>query len=143
MGWAHRFFVELDSNPLQGLFPRDMPLDNYVFENEKERKNTAIGPSYSVEEKSKKSVDLNFPMSGVNVNKYLGAGAPIIRVTGLIKSPKDEEGLIGMWLASRSDCWQWFSSEQFQGKTIIRDLTINRKAGIYTVDIRRYSGNEF
>ena len=66
-----------------------------------------------------------------------------MRVTGLIKSPKDEEGLMKMWLSSRSDVWQWFKSEKIRGKMLIHDLTINRKTGEYTVDLRKYSGNEF
>jgi hypothetical protein len=143
IGWAHRFFVELDENPLQGLFPSSQSLEGFVFENEKRKNDSVVLPDTSVEEKSKQYVDLQFPRSGVSVNKYLGAGAPIMRVTGLIKSPKDEEDLMKMWLASRSDRWQWFESEQFQGKTIVCDLTIDRKAGAYTIDFRKYSGNEF
>jgi hypothetical protein len=143
MGWAHRFFGELDVNPLQGLFPSDQPLDNYVFENERSIKKAVVHPDDSKEGKLKKSVDLKFPFSGINVNKYLGAGAPITRLTGLIKTPKDEENLMKTWLSSRSDCWQWLSTARFQGKTIVRDLTINKKAGTYTIDFRKYSGNEF
>jgi len=143
MGWSHRFFVELDENPLQGLFPRDLPLDDYVFEKENKRKKSDVDLSYSVEENSKKSVDLDFPNSGVNVNKYLGACAPVMRVKGLIKSSKDEEGLMKMWLSSRSDVWQWFESGKIRGKMLIHDLTINRKKGEYTVDLRKYSRNEF
>lgn len=44
---------------------------------------------------------------------------------------------------SRSDRWQWIESEQIQGKMIVRDLTIDRKTGVYTVDFRKYSDNEF
>ena len=143
MGWAHRFFSELDENPLQGFFPRDMPLHDYVLEKENQKKKSAIDSSCSVEGKSKKSVNLNFPESGVNVNKYLGSSAPVVRVKGLIKSTKDEEDLMKMWLSSRSDIWQWGEIGQIQGKMLIHDLTINRKKGEYTVEIRKYSGNEF
>jgi hypothetical protein len=48
-----------------------------------------------------------------------------------------------MRLGSHSDTWQWFDSEQFHGKTIISDLTIDRKAGVYIAEIRRYSDNDF
>lgn len=143
IGWAHRFFSELDANPLQGLFPSGQPLEDFVFEDKKRKNGGVVPPDDSIEKESKQPVDLQFPRSGVNVNKYLGAGAPIMRVTGLIKSPKDEEGLMRMWLNSRSSLWQWFDTGEWEGKTIVRDLTIDRKNGVYTVDVRRYSGNEF
>jgi len=143
IGWAHRFFVEQDENPLQGLFPSGQPIESLVFENEKRKNNEGLRRDGSVKEKSQQSVDLQFPRSGVNVNKYLGTGAPIMRITGLIKTPEDEESLMRMWLESRFDRWQWFESEQFHGKAILRDLTIDKKKGVYTVDVRKYSGNEF
>lgn len=143
IGWAHRFFAELDVNPLQGLFPSDQPLENFVFENEKRKDNAALPSDESIEKNLKQTVDLQFPRNTVKVTKYLGADAPIMRVTGLIESPKDEEDLMKMWLSSRSDRWQWIESEQIQGKMIVHDLTIDKKAGVYTVDFRKYSGNEF
>lgn len=143
IGWAQRFFSELDENPLEGLFPRGVYLNDYVIKNEKKRKNAFVPRSYPLEEKSKAFVDLNFHKSGVNVNKYLGSSAPVVQVKGLIKSPKDEEDLMNMWLSSRSDVWQWGEIGQIQGKMLIYDLTINRKKGEYTVDIRKHSGNEF
>jgi hypothetical protein len=143
IGWAHRFFAELDENPLQGMFPNDQPLENFVFEKEKREKDHAVPWRNSIEEKSQQHVDLHFPRSGVNVNKYLGADAPVMRITGIIKTPEDEESLMRMWLESRSDRWQWFENGQFHGKVIIRDLTIDKKKGVYTVDVRKYSGNEF
>ena len=143
IGWAQRFFSEMDANPLEGLFPRGVALNDYVIKNEKKRKKSIKLPSYPIDEKSKECVDLDFHVSGVNVNKFLGADAPLMRVKGLIKSAKDEEGLMNMWLNSRSDVWQWFESGQIQGRMLIHDLTINRKKGEYTVDLRKYSGNEF
>jgi hypothetical protein len=143
IGWAHRFFAELDENPLQELFPSNHPIEDLVFEDKKRKNEAVVPPDNSAGEKTKQISDLYFLGSGVNVNKYLGADAPIMPITGLIKSPKDEESLMNMWWSSRSDRWQWFESEQFKGKTIIHDLTIDRKAGAYTVDIRKYSGSEF
>ena len=61
----------------------------------------------------------------------------------LIKSKKDEEDLINMWISSRSDKWQWFSDDQNQDKTILRDLTIYRKDGVYSVEFCKYYGNDF
>lgn len=77
------------------------------------------------------------------MSKNTWADAPMVQTTGIIKTPEDEESLMRMWLESRSDCWQWFGSEQFHGKLILRDLTIDKKRGVYTVDIRKHSGNEF
>jgi hypothetical protein len=139
IGWAHRFFSELDENPLQGLFPEGVSIYDYVTKNEKSRKNTAFPRSYPIKE----NVDLNYNMSGISVSKYLGTGAPIMRVNGLIKTPKDEEGLMNLFFANRSTPWQWFEWGPIHGKTIIRDLTINRKKGNYTVEFRKYSGNDF
>ena len=143
IGWAHRFFSELDENPLEGLFPKGVSLYDYVTKNEKSRKNAVLLRSYPIEEKSKEYVDLNYNTSGISVSKYLGAGAPIMRIKGLIKTLQDEEGLMKLFFANRSAPWQWFEWGPIHGKTIIRGLTINRKKGNYTVEFRKYSGNDF
>ena len=143
VGWAHSFFSELDENPLGGLFPKGVSIYDYVTKNEKSRKTAALPRSYHIKEKSKESVDLNYNMSGISVSKYLGAGAPIMRINGLIKTPKDAEGLLDIFFANRSAPWQWLEWGPIHGKAIIRDLTINRKKGNYTVEFRKYSGNDF
>jgi hypothetical protein len=143
IGWVHRFFVELDENPFQGMFPNDRPLEDFVLKREKEEEDFAVPGNNPVEERSQQPADLRFSGSSVDVRKYLGADAPVVRITGIIKTPEDEEGLMRMWLESRSDCWQWFESEQFHGKIILRDLTIDKKRGVYTVDVRKHSGSEF
>jgi len=143
IGWVQWLFSELDENPLQQLFPSDQPLENFVFESEKTKRDAAASSNHSIEERSKQSVNLRFPWSKMKANKYLGADAPVTRITGLIKSPEDEDSLMRMWSESRSDCWQWFESEQFHGKIILRDLTIDKKRGVYTVDVRKHSGSEF
>ena len=143
IGWAHRFFVELDANPLQGLFPDGQSLEKLVLENKKRKDDAVVSPDNSIDEKSKQPVDLQFPESRLSVNRFLGAGAPIMRTTGLIKSAKDEEDLMRMWLESRSYPWQWLDNGKIHGKVIIHDLTIDRKTGFYSVDFRKYSGNEF
>ena len=114
-----------------------------MFENKEMKKNAAKLSDQSIVEHSKRSVNLRFPWSKMKTNKYLGADAPVMRITGVIKTPEDEENLIRMWSESRSDRWQWFDSEQFHGKVMLRDLTIDKKKGVYTVDVRKYSGNEF
>jgi len=72
IGWVHRFFVELDENPLQGMFPNDQPLEDFVLEKEKREKDYAGPGNNSIEEKSQQPADLQFPRSSVNVKKYLG-----------------------------------------------------------------------
>lgn len=143
LGWVHEFFAELDKNPLQTLFPSSDSMDDLVLIHERNRKAATKTPDQPAEKDSAQSISFVFPKRQVTFNRYLGAGAPIMRITGLIKSAKDEEGLMQMWLDSRSDPWQWLDSEQIHGKTIIHDLTIDRKTGVYTVDFRKYSGNEF
>lgn len=143
IGWAHRFFVESDANPLQGLFYTDEPIGNLVFENRRKENSVALPQHEPTRKGLGQAGDLGSPRSGVRVTKYLGADAPLMRLTGLIKCPKDEEDLMQMWWASRSDPWQWFDNGQTHGKMMIRDLTIDKKASTYTVELRKYSGNEF
>ena len=143
IGWAHWLFSEVDVNPLQELFSNGQPINNLVFNNREKKKNKMPILNSFVKKDSQKSVELRFPWGKTKANKYLGADAPVMQITGVIKTPEEAEGLMKMWLSSRSDVWQWFESEPFRGKTIIRDLTINRKKGEYTVDLQKYSGNEF
>jgi hypothetical protein len=143
IGWVQWLFSELDENPLQRLFPNNKPLENFVFEKKETKKDAKILTNQSVVERSERSIDLRFPWSKMKVSKYLGADASVMRITGSIKTPEDEESLMLMWLESRSDHWQWFENGQFHDKVIIRDLTIDKKKGVYTVDVRKYSDNEF
>ena len=82
------------------------------------------------------------PQRQVSVNRYLGANPQTFRVTGKIGSPKEEEDLIRLWLETRSGPWQWMTLKEWQGKTIVRDLTIDRKTGVYTIDICKYYDSE-
>jgi hypothetical protein len=143
LGWAHWLFSELDANPLQELFPKGQPIEKLVFDSRKKKKNELPPLNSFVEEDSKKSVKLRFPWGKTKPNKYLGADAPLIRMTGFVETPEQAEELMNRWLGSHSDVWTWFKSKPFRGKAIIRDLSINRKTGVYIVDIRKYSGNEF
>jgi hypothetical protein len=141
--WVHEFFGELDRNPLQLLFPNSEAIDDLVLIREKKRKANAKTPDKHANADLVQPITVVFPQRQVAVNKYLGAEAPIMRITGLIKSSKDKKDLMRMWWTSRSYRWQWFSSEQFLGKVIVRDLTIDKKTGVYTVDICKYYGNKF
>jgi hypothetical protein len=143
IGWAHRFFVELDVNPLQGLFPGCQPLENFVMKDENRKKDTFTGPTISDEKEPKQDVNLQFPQSGVNVAKYLGAYSSIIRLRGVLEdsSPEYEDYLIGRWLEMRSAPWQWFSSDEINGKMTVHDLNIDKKARHWTIDLRKYSSS--
>lgn len=136
LGWRQNFLAELDENPLTGLF------------SDSEQTRSVITDKEKIENDSTKQEQSNFQKSGVTVEKYLGNKSPLLHIEGEILSPKDEEGLMKMWSNSRSDVWRWFDSGpmkggQVKGKVLIHDLTIDRKAGTYTVDIRTYSGNQF
>lgn len=143
IGWASWFFGELDANPLQSLFPRDQPLENFVLENAKGKDRAILSSDAPVEKDSKLSVDLRLPDSKARVSKYLGADAPVFRVAGSIKSTEDEKSLMTVWMESCSNPWHWLDEGDVHGKVIIHDLTIDRKNGVYTVEFRKYSGNEF
>ena len=52
-----------------------------------------------------------------------------------------EEYLIRTWLDMRSSPWQWFSSNLINGKMIVGDLNIDKKARIWTLDLREYSSS--
>jgi len=136
--------VELDENPLQDLFPRSQPLENFVKEDKKRKKSTSIHSTVSHNAGSKQILDLQLPTNSVSAIRYLGARAPIIRLRSVIEdtSPEYEELLIRRWLKMRSGPWQWFSSEKIKGKMMVRDLSIDRKARIWTLDIRKYYGCE-
>jgi hypothetical protein len=140
LGWVHKFFVELNENPLGQI---DQTFKHYLF-NTRKRGNKGIAyPDDSIASDEEQPITLKSPISGVTVNKYLGSGAPIMEINGLIKSPKDEEELMKMWISSRSDKWQWFSNNQNQNKVVLRDLTINRKDGVYSVKLCKYYGDSF
>ncbi|MFX0117170.1 MAG: hypothetical protein ACFFB3_21675 [Candidatus Hodarchaeota archaeon] len=143
IGWMHYFFVELDENPLQKFFPCCQPLENFVMKDKSKEKNAVKYLPISDETESKNSVDLQFPRSGVDATEYLGAVSPIIRLRSIIEdsSPKYEEYLIRAWLGMRSAPWQWFSSDSLSGKMIVRDLNIDKKARIWTLDLRKYSSS--
>ena len=142
-GWVQRFFVESDTNPFQEVFPNSQPLRDFVLEDEKRRNTAIVCPDRSVETRSQQAVSFQFPQSDVSATRYLGAEAPMMRLKGRIESPKDGEDLMRVWLETRSGPWQWFNSEQIHCKVIVCDLTIDKKAGAYIVDFRKYSGNEF
>lgn len=89
------------------------------------------------------SHNFSFPQNVLKVEEILGAEVPTMRITGLIKSTEEEKGLMTMWHESRSDIWQWFDSPEIHDKVVIHDLTINRRTGVYTVDIQKYSGESF
>jgi len=142
LGWAYWLFSDTDMNPLRDLFPADQPLENFVFENDKAVKGSAISHEPN-ETGSKRAVFLRFPWSDRKVTRHLGADVPLMQITGLIKTPEEEKGLMNMWIETRSYPWQWYDYTNFHGKVIVRDLTINRKTGVYTVAFQKYSGNEF
>ncbi len=142
LGWVHAFFVELDRNPLQALFSGSGPLDDLVLIRKKSREDKVKASETPVKTDFVQLPMFVLPQRQATFNRYLGANVPIMRVTGLLKSPQEEEELMKMWLGSRSDAWQWLKSEQFQGKAVIRDLTVNRETSSYTIDFRKYSDNE-
>jgi len=143
LGWVHEFFVELDRNPLQRLFPNSESIDDLVLIREKKRKANAKTPEKPAKTDLAQPLIVAFPQRQVAVNKYLGANAPVLRATGRILSPKVEDDLMRFWLDTRSGIWHWMSLEGWEGKTIVRDLTIDRKNGVYNIDICKYYGNEF
>lgn len=145
IGWVHRFFVELDANPLQEFLPGCQSLERFVIkdENKKKKENAIEYPTVSSDRESKQRVDIRFSQSGVSVAKYLGAHLPIVRLRGSLKSPPGyEKLLVRRWLEMRSSPWQWFSSDQINCKMVVRDLKIDRETGTWTLDLQRYSGSE-
>ena len=143
LGWVHEFFAELDRNPLQELFPNTESIDDLVLIRGKKRKTNVKTPKKPVETNLPQPVTVTFPQRQIAVNRYLGANAPVLRFTGMILSPKEETDLMRFWLAGRSAPWQWMTLPGLEGKTIVRDLTIDRKTGVYTTDVCKYYGNEF
>jgi len=142
IGWVHYFFVELDENPLQEFFPGCQPLENFVIKDDKRKKNAFVFPANSGTE-STQFVDLKLPDHPGNVSQYLGPVSPVIRVSSVLEnsSPEYEEYLIRMWLKTRSGPWQWFSSDFISGKMVVGDLNIDKKARIWTLDLRKYSSS--
>jgi len=138
LGWVQEFFSELDSNPLQKIFPNVESIDELVLIRGKKRKINAKTSDSPVQ-----PLTIDFPQRQVGVNRYLGANAPVLRFNGLIRSPEEEDGLTRFWLEDRSAPWQWMTLPGWEGKTIVRDLVIDRKNGIYSLDVQKYSGNEF
>jgi hypothetical protein len=131
LGWEYKFGEELGQNALKGLFSDFEPI--ILTTNE--------AGSSSNQHKT------DYNRSGVTAEKYLGNKLPIVHLRGKILSPKEEEGLMNMWMKSRSDVWQWFDSGpmkggRIEGKVLIHDLTINRKTGAYDVYIRPYSDDQ-
>ena len=143
LGWAFWLFSDTDMNPLHDIFPADQPLENFVFESDKKVKKSAISQHEPNETESKRILFMRFPWSNQKVTRYLGADVPLMQITGLIKTPEEEKGLMNMWIETRPYPWQWYNYTNFHGKVIVRDLTIDRKNGVYTVAFQKYSGNEF
>jgi len=143
IGWAHKFFVELPANPLQKLFPGCQPLEKFVIKEKNRKRDTPKFPAISEGTGSKQFIDLQFPHRSRNVTQYLGADSPIIRVTSVMESSssKYEKYLIRTWLDMRSAPWQWFSSDLITGKMIVRDLNLDKKARIWTLDLRKHSSS--
>jgi len=141
--WAHSFFGELPDNPLQKLFPGCQPPKSFVIKDENRKKNSFTFPAVSKVAESQQFVDLKFPDRVGNVAQYLGIDSPIIRLSSVMEnpSPEYEEYLIKIWLGMRSGPWQWFSSDQISGKMIVGDLNIDKKARVWTLDLREYSSN--
>ena len=142
LGWVHEFFGELDKNPLQRLFPDSEKIEDDVLIREKKRKNNVKTKEKSSTTKLPESMSIVLPQRQVSVNRYLGANPPTFRLTGKIGSPKEEEDLIRLWLETRSGPWQWLTLNEWQGKTIVRDLTIDRKTGEYTIKFCKYYDSE-
>lgn len=144
IGWIQKFFTELDKNPLRELFPTESNINEIAFEKTKNRKNqtspSAIKSSYNIPEQL---IDSQYLTCGVNINKYLGAGAPIISIKGLIKNPEVESELIQRWMGSRRELWNWFTFGDFEGKMNMRDLTFDKKSSTYFIDFRKYYGTDF
>ena len=143
IGWAHEFFAKLPENPLQKLFPDCQPLEKFVIRDENRKKKILTLPAVSVETESKQFFDLEFPDRVGNVTQYLGLVSPIIRLSSVMEnsSPEYEEYLIRTWLDMRSSPWQWFSSNLINGKMIVGDLNIDKKARIWTLDLCEYSSS--
>jgi hypothetical protein len=142
LGWVNEFFVELDRNPLQKLFPNSESIDDLVLIHDKKKKENSETKVRPAEPDFKQPLNLEFPQKQVAVNRYLGANAPVLQATGMILSPEEEAGLIRFWL-DRSGPWKWMTLPGWAGKTIVRDLTIDRTNGEYAIDFCKYYGNEF
>ena len=144
VGWIQRFFVESDKNPLQDLFPETEDIHDLALENTENNKKQAIPTSENLDRSLPENLfDSQFLTSGININKYLGAGAPILRAEGLLKTPEDEKGIMQRWMGSRRDLWNWFTIDDFEGKIIMRDLTFDKKTNTYVLDFRKYYGTDF
>ena len=142
LGWVHEFFGELDKNPLQRLFLDSEKIEDDVLIREKKRRTNVKPKEKSSTTKIPSSMSIVLPQRQVSVNRYLGANPQTFRVTGKIGSLKDEEDLIRLWLETRSSPWEWLTLNDWQGKTIVRDLTIDRKTGVYTIEFCKYYDSE-
>ena len=140
LGWIHEFFGELNKNPLRKLFPNSKNIEDEVLI--RKNKKTRINTTEKKFTKLPESMPISLPQRQVSVSRYLGSNPPTFRLTGKIESPKEEEDLIRLWLETRSSPWQWMTFKEWQGKTIIRDLTIDRKAGVHTIDVCKYYDSE-
>lgn len=140
LGWVHYYFGELDKNPLQDIFPNVLNIEEIaLIRDEKHKKDVKKQDNLS----SSLPEDINFSEYQTNVNRYLGAESPILTSGGIIKSIEDENRLLNMWKESFPDTWQWLTGNPYDGKTLIHDLTINRKTNTYTLAFQKYSGNDF
>jgi len=142
LGWVHEFFVELDKNPLHTLFPNSKNIKDEVLIRKKKRKNIIKNKEKDSTTKLPGSIPIDLPQKQVAVNRYLGANPPTLQVTGKIMSPKEEDDLMRLWLETRSSTWEWLTLNNWQGKTILRNLTIDRKNGTYTVNLCKYYDSE-
>jgi hypothetical protein len=144
IGWTQKFFTELDKNPLRELFPNESNINDIAFEKtESKKKQASLSSDKSSYNIPEQLLDSQYLTCGVNINKYLGAGAPIVRFKGSLKTPEVESELIQRWMGSRRDLWNWFTFNDFEGKIIMRDLTFDKKTNTYEVDFRKYYGTDF
>lgn len=141
IGWAHKFFVELNVNPLQGFFPGCEPLRDFVVKDKCREEDLLKYPVASDQAELKQLDDLQLSRNAANVIRFLGAHSSTIRLRSALESsaPEYVKFLIETWLGMRSAPWQWFSSGHLSGKMIVRDLNIDKKNRIWTLDLRRYS----
>lgn len=144
IGWISEFFNEMDKNPLKGLFPNESNINDIALEETKPKKKHSSLPSdkgnYIIPEQL---LDPRYLTTGININKYLGAGAPIMRLKGLVSSYEIEKELMKNWMNGRLALWNWFTSIDFEGKIVMRDLTFDKKTSTYLIDFRKYYGTDF
>ena len=143
LGWAHYFFDDLERNPLRFLFPEASEIREKVLNVKKNKEPVESSTDKNFEPNVTIPQNSKFYKRQEIISKYLASEAPIMEMCGEILKPEDENGLKNMWLSSRPYPWSWLDTGNFHGKMLLRDLTINKKTGIYSVHFRKYFGTGF